>query len=84
MIYGRGTVWIICSEQYDPKFYHDNFAWRSEITEATFYSKKEYAESDLDFIKTHPEMNNLRPEELKYTSIIELELVQYWPEIHKE
>jgi hypothetical protein len=87
MIYGRGTVWVICSEQYDPKFFYfdnENHYWTNNLRDAKIFGDRQGVLSYFDGIKRHPEPFHLRPEELEYTSIIELELVQHWPDRHTE
>lgn len=87
MIYGRGTVWVICSERYDPKFYSwswPDVEWTTDIRKSKFFSNKKDAEIYLDDINIDWKTAKLKKTELKYTSIIELELVQHWPEAHKE
>ncbi len=81
MIYGRGKVWVICSEQFDPKFYFwestvDEY-WDKDITKAKFFTKLEDAQYFLDEIVENYKVYKLRKPETRYTSIIELELVQH-------
>jgi hypothetical protein len=83
MIYGRGTVWVICSEQYDPKFFtsrSDKLKWNTDISKGKFYGRNAIAKSVLTNIKNHPERFGLKTEEIEYTNIIEFELVQHVPD----
>jgi hypothetical protein len=87
MIYGRGTVWVICQERYDPKFFtaeSNQDKWKTDIRKSRFYNKKSTANGILSNMKNNPARFGLITEELKYTSIIELELVQHWPDTHTE
>ena len=84
MIYGRGKVWVICSEQYEPKFYtgtmDKKWAWSNDITKAKFFGGKPLAAGICGAIKPTCEQYGLRNEERFYTTIIELELVQQLPD----
>lgn len=87
MIYGRGTVWVICSEKYDPKFYSwtgTDVDWVSDIRRSKFFIDKNDAQVYLEDIIYDPKDSNIKKSELKYISIIELELVQHWPNRHTE
>lgn len=85
MIYGRGKVWVICSEQYSPKFLMldlDAFKvrWTQDISQSRFYNKEKVARGVLANLKKRYKAFGLREEEVQYTSVIELELVQHVPD----
>ena len=87
MIYGRGTVWVICSERYDPKFYtgsYGQFMWDNDIRKAKFILNKSSAAGICGGIKTAYSDYGLTKEDVYHTSVIEIELVQHWPEKHTE
>ena len=54
------------------------------IRKSKFFIDKNEAENYLKDIIYDPVASNLKKEDIKYTSIIEIELVQHWPEKHTE